>query len=113
MVQLKPAHVSEHRRVQGQRRIKTDAIDLEAITELLLAVRHAGHHTHGDAGRVSRLDRAPDSPAGHPHRDQTQLLAQLDRSFPGLTPALPDAPGTKIRDRNCPNAIPPVPDRVD
>ena len=41
LLELNPAHVSEQRRVQGRRRVKTDAIDLEAITELLLA----GHGT--------------------------------------------------------------------
>jgi transposase len=35
--ELSPARVSEQRRVQGRRRVKTDAIDLEAITELVLA----------------------------------------------------------------------------
>jgi transposase len=34
---LSPARVSEQRRVQGRRRVKTDAIDLEAITDLVLA----------------------------------------------------------------------------
>jgi hypothetical protein len=33
VVELSPARVSEQRRVQGRRRVKTDAIDLEAITE--------------------------------------------------------------------------------
>ena len=36
-LELSPARVSEQRRVQGRRRVKTDAIDLEAITELVLA----------------------------------------------------------------------------
>lgn len=36
-LQLSPARVSERRRVQGRLRVKTDAIDLEAITELVLA----------------------------------------------------------------------------
>ena len=39
VVELNPAHVAEQRRVMGRRRVKTDAIDLEAITELLLAGR--------------------------------------------------------------------------
>jgi transposase len=39
VVELNPAHVTEQRRVMGRRRVKTDAIDLEAITELLLAGR--------------------------------------------------------------------------
>jgi transposase len=37
VVVLSPARVSEQRGVQGRRRVKTDAIDLEAITELGLA----------------------------------------------------------------------------
>ena len=37
LLELSPARVSEQRRVQGRRRVKTDAIDLEAITELVLA----------------------------------------------------------------------------
>jgi transposase len=39
VVELNPAHVSEQRRVMGRRRVKTDVLDLEAITELLLAGR--------------------------------------------------------------------------
>ena len=37
VLELSRARVSEQRRVQGRRRVKTDAIDLEAITELVLA----------------------------------------------------------------------------
>ena len=37
--EFNPAHVAEQRRVRGRRRVKTDAIDLEAITDLLLAGR--------------------------------------------------------------------------
>jgi transposase len=37
VLELSPARVSEQRRVQGRRRVKTDAIDLEAITELVSA----------------------------------------------------------------------------
>ena len=39
VLELNPAHVAEQRRVQGRRRIKTDALDLEAITELVLSGR--------------------------------------------------------------------------
>jgi len=38
VLELKPAHVTEQRRVH-RRRVKTGAIDLEAITELVLAGR--------------------------------------------------------------------------
>ena len=44
VVELNPAHVAEQRRVMGRRRIKTDGIDLEAITELVLAGRGSGDH---------------------------------------------------------------------
>ena len=37
VLELNPAHVAEQRRVQGRRRVKTDAFDLDAITELVLA----------------------------------------------------------------------------
>jgi transposase len=34
-LEFSPARVSKQRRVQGRRRVKTDAIDLEAISELV------------------------------------------------------------------------------
>jgi transposase len=37
VLEVSPARVSEQRRVQGRRRVRTDAIDLDAITELVLA----------------------------------------------------------------------------
>jgi transposase len=97
LVELNPAHVTEQRRVAGRRRVKTDAIDLEAITELLLAGRGvpvagwdtvlvelaawAGHRTRRVAIRTAT---------------KNQLLGQLDRAFPGLTRVLPDVLGTKV-----------------
>jgi transposase len=39
VLELNPAHVGAQRRVAGRRRVKTDAIDLEAITDLVLAGR--------------------------------------------------------------------------
>ena len=97
VVELNPAHVAEQRRVMGRRRIKTDGIDLEAITELVLAGR----------GRVitEREVLIGEVAAWAQHRSRrvatrtatkSQLLAQLDRAFPGLTLALPDVLGTKI-----------------
>jgi transposase len=97
LVELNPAHVTEQRRVAGRRRVKTDAIDLEAITALLLAgagvpvtaaetvivelAAWAGHRTRRVAARTAT---------------KNQLLGQLDRAFPGLTRVLPDVLGTKI-----------------
>lgn len=97
LLELNPAHVTEQRRVQGRRRVKTDAIDLQAITDLVLS---------GQGQLVT--DRAlvlGELVAWVHHRTRrveartalkNQLLGQLDRSFPGLTLALPDVLGTKV-----------------
>jgi transposase len=97
VLELNPAHVTEQRRVMGRRRVKTDAIDLEAITELLLAGRGvtvtAGEAALGElaAWSAHRTRRVAVRTA-----TKNQLLGQLDRAFPGLTLALPDVLGTKI-----------------
>ena len=95
VVELNPAHVSEQRRVMGRRRIKTDALDLEAITKLLLAGR--GVVVGEPLAVITELTAW----AGHRHRrvaarvaTKNQLLAQLDRCFPGLTLALPNVLNT-------------------
>jgi len=97
VLELNPAHVSEQRRCQGRRRVKTDAIDLEAITELVLAGR--GIPVTGQEQVIGELS------AWSTHRlrrvatrtaTKNQLLGQLDRCFPGLTLALPDVLGTKV-----------------
>lgn len=97
VLELNPAHVAEQRRVAGRRRVKTDAIDLEAITELVLAGRGQ------PAGATPQLLGAIEAWAAHRHRrvavrtaTKNQLLAQLDRAFPGLTMVLPDVLATKI-----------------
>ena len=97
LLELNPGHVTEQRKVLGKRTIKTDAIDLEAMTELLLA---------GRGLPVSRRESVlVELAAWAAHRSRrvqirtatkNQLLGQLDRSFPGLTLALPDVLGTKI-----------------
>jgi len=97
LLELNPAHVSEQRRVQGRRRVKTDAIDLEAMTELLLAGRgvavRAEDQVLGDlaAWVAHRWRRVATRTA-----TKNQLLGQLDRCFPGVTLALPDVLGTKV-----------------
>ncbi len=97
VLEFNPAHVAEQRRVAGRRRVKTDAIDLEAITELVLAGR--GQPITEREVRIGELA------AWATHRSRrvatrtatkNQLLGQLDRAFPGLTRALPDVLGTKI-----------------
>ena len=97
VLELNPAHVAEQRRVAGRRRVKTDVIDLEAVTELVLAGRGqlitdrevcigelAAWATHRSRRVATRT------------ATKNQLLGQLDRAFPGLTLALPDVLGTKI-----------------
>jgi hypothetical protein len=97
LLELSPARVAEQRRVQGRRRVKTDAIDLEAITELVLA-------SHGVAvtARAAAVTELTGWSMHRSRRVQTltatknQVLAQLDRCFPGLTLALPDVLGTQV-----------------
>lgn len=97
LLELNPAHVTEQRRVQGRRRVKTDAIDLEAITELVLA----GHGTPV-SDRAQVIGELTAWSAHRTRRVQArtalknQLLGQLDRAFPGLTMALPDVLATKV-----------------
>lgn len=97
LLELNPAHVTEQRRVLGKRTIKTDVIDLEAMTELLLAGR--GLPVTATEAVLVELT------AWSAHRSRrvqirsglkNQLLGQLDRCFPGLTLALPDVLGTRI-----------------
>lgn len=97
LVELNPAHVTEQRRVQGRRRVKTDAIDLEAITELVLAghgrpVSERAAVIGELAGWVRHRARRVETRSGL----KNQLLGQLDRAFPGLTLALPDVLATKV-----------------
>lgn len=96
VLELGPARVSEQRRVQGRRRVKTDAIDLEAISELVLAghgipmTACAAPVTELTGWAMHRSRRVQTRTA-----NKNQLLAQLDRCFPGLTMVLPDVLGTK------------------
>lgn len=84
LLEISPARVSEQRRVQGRRRVKTDAIDLEAITELVLA----GHGVPVTARSATITELS--GWAMHRSRriwtrtaTKNQLLAQLDRCFRG------------------------------
>lgn len=97
ILELNPGHVTEQRRVLGKRTIKTDVVDLQAMTELLLAGRGQpvrdralvlGELTAWSAHRTGRVALRTAT--------KNQLLGQLDRTFPGLTLALPDVLGTKV-----------------
>jgi transposase len=97
VLELNPAHVAEQRRVQGRRRVKTDVIDLEAITELVLA-GHGRPVTDRDVviGDLSAWAAHRSRRVATRTATKNQLLGQLDRAFPGLTLALPDVLGTRI-----------------
>jgi transposase len=97
VLELNPAHVAEQRRVMGRRRVKTDGIDLEAITELVLAGR-ARVITEREVliGEVAAWAQHRSRRVATRTATKNQLLGQLDRAFPGLTLALPDVLGTKI-----------------
>ncbi len=97
VLELNPAQVAEQRRVQGRRRIKTDVIDLEAITDLVLA---------GYGNLVSdRDDVIAEINAWAVHRNRrvatrtatkNQLLGQLGPGVSRTDPALPDVLATRI-----------------
>lgn len=81
----------------GKRTIKTDVIDLQAMTELLLAGRGQpvrdrclvfGELTASSAHRTGRVALRTAT--------KNQLLGQLDRTFPGLTLVLPNVLATKV-----------------
>jgi len=97
LLELNPGHVTEQRRVQGPRRVKTDAIDLEAITELVLAGQ--GRPVTDRAvvlGELASWVRHRSRRVEARSALKNQLLGQLDRAFPGLTIALPDVLATKV-----------------
>ncbi len=97
VLEFNPAHVAEQRRVQGRRRVKTDVIDLEAITELVLA-GHGRPVTNGNVviGELSAWAAHRSRRVATRSATKNQLLGQLDRAFPGLTLALPDVLATRI-----------------
>lgn len=97
VLELNPGHVTEQRRVLGKRTIKTDVIDLQAMTELLLAGR--GQPVRNRSLVLCELTAWSAHRAGRVAlrtATKNQLLGHLDRSFPGLTLALPDVLGTKV-----------------
>lgn len=97
VVELNPAHVSAQRRVNGQRGVKTDRVDLIAIAGLLLAGRGCPVVACDEplielAAWVAHRRRRGEVRTA----TKNQLLSQLDRAFPGLCLALADVLGTKV-----------------
>ena len=84
VVELNPAHVTQQRRVNGQRGVKTDQIDLTAIFDLIIGGR--GYQTGAPNEAMVELTAW----VAHRRRrlhvrtaTKNQLLGQLDRAFPG------------------------------
>lgn len=89
LVELNPAHVTAQRRVNGQRTVKTDQVDLAAICDLLRAGRGvvAGHPDPAVlelAALVAQRERRVHVRSAL----KNQLLGQVDRCFPGLSGCL-------------------------
>jgi transposase len=97
VVELNPAQVTAQRRVNGSRGVKTDEIDLAAITDMLLAGRGVPV-VYGDASLVELQAWVAHRRRRVEVRTATknQLLGQLDRCFPGLATALSDVLGSKV-----------------
>lgn len=98
VVELNPGHVAMQRRVNGQRGVKSDHVDLTAIADLLLAGR-------GNPVVIAADDALVELTAWIAHRrrrvhtattTKNQLTGQLDRCFPGLGSCLSSVLDTKV-----------------
>ena len=96
LVQISPTQVAAQRQMTGRRRLKTDALDLVAISDL-----RAGH----GAGQARRSAVMGELAAWVAHRERrvtartalkNQLLGQVDRAFPGLSGCVSSLFGTKV-----------------
>jgi transposase len=97
LVQVNPAQVAAQRQVTGRRRLKTDALDLVAISDLLRAGHGAGHRVLTAAlvelaAWVAHRERRVTTRTA----TKNQLLGQVDRAFPGLSGCLSSLFGTKV-----------------
>ena len=97
VLELNPAHVAEQR-VQGRRRVKTDAFDLDAITEMLLA----GHGIPVTA-RTQVVAQLTAWTAHRTHRVAIRTATKNQRIADEADETLPD--GTKII---CHNMVKPI-----
>lgn len=97
LVELNPGHVAMQRRVNGQRGVKSDHVDLTAIADLLLAGRGNPVMVADDplveltAWVAHRRRRVATATA-----TKNQLIGQVDRCFPGLGGCLFSVLDTKV-----------------
>ena len=97
LVEFNPAQVAAQRRTNGQRGVKTDSVDLAAISDLLragwgLPLGHPDAVMVELAGLVAHRARRVQLRSAL----KNQLLGQVDRCFPGLAGCLGDLLGTKV-----------------
>lgn len=97
LVEVNPARVAEQRKIFGRRRVKTDAIDLVALTELLLVGQGIPVLECSDVCAELRAWSAHRARRVLTHTaTMIQLTAQLDRAFPGVGTVISDLFGTGI-----------------
>jgi transposase len=97
VVSLNPGHVAMQRRVNGQRGVKSDRVDLAAIADLLLAGRGSLVVAADDllvelTGWVAHRRRRVAVRSGL----KNQLMGQVDRCFAGLGACLSSVCDTKV-----------------
>jgi transposase len=97
LVQVNPTQVASQRQLAGRRRLKTDALDLVAISDLLRAGHGAGHRVLASAlgelaGWVAHRERRVTARTAL----KNQLLGQVDRAFPGVSGGVSSLFGTKV-----------------
>jgi transposase len=97
VVELNPGHVAMQRRVNGQRGVKSDQVDLTAIADLLLAGRGNPVVVADDPlveliGWVAHRRRR----VAVRTATKNQLTGQVDRCFPGLGACLSSLCDTKV-----------------
>jgi transposase len=96
VVELSPARASEQRRVQGRRRVKTDAIDWRRSPNLGLAGHGIAMMARAAAVTELRGWAMHHGRRAWPGLRRTIGCSRLDRCFPGLTMVLPDVLGTRV-----------------
>jgi transposase len=97
LVQVNPAQVAAQRQVAGRRGVKTDPLDLVAISDLLRA-GHGAEYAQPDpvvaelAAWVAHRQRRVEARTAL----KNQLLGQVDRIFPGVTGCIRRPLGSKV-----------------
>src|SRR5215218_3242096 len=97
LVQVNPTQVASQRQLAGRRRLKTDALDLVAISDLLRAGHGAGHRVLASAlGELAGWVAHRERPVTARTALKNQLLGQVDRAFPGVSGGVSSLFGTKV-----------------